>query len=991
MFAVVYLVLMILVGDLLSRRFCNFVSPIHRWATAFLVGLLLSSWTTYLAARLFASNARPLMLGNLVFFVAAGATVYFLRRRNGNKALEQQGSPEDAKENKRDWIVTIAFAIFVLWMMFSTFNMKAGNLQIGNHEWSDFGPNIALMQSFAIGNNFPTEYPHFAGDRIRYHFLFYFQAGNLEYLGLNPALSNNLLSTLSLVSMLMLVMTLGFLVFRSRAVGRIAAALFFFHGSLAYVPFLRSQGSIDKAIRAVTGLTTFLPSGFPYRGEDWGMWSLVNFLNQRHFASAIGVFLLTVCFLLERYTSARKSENAVASSDNLAEPGTIDTNVRKDVFTQLKSLVHSHSGFIFVGGLVGLLPMWNGAVFIASLAVLVTFLVFFPLRRQLLLLLITAAIVALPQLIYLRTGDVRPAEYSVFHWGYTITNPTILNVLKYLGYTFGLKWFFIAVAIVGMSWFQRRLLLAFMSLLAVAFLFQFSEEVLANHKFLNIWLIVANAFVAFGIWQLWTITVKRVPVRLATIGLVLLVILGGVIDLFPIHRSYYAEVPFEGDPLLRWTRENTDPRAIFLSDRFVTHQILLAGRRIFFGWPYYSWGTGYKTNEREAVYRQLFQEKDPSRLTRLLKENNISYVAIDDGLRRGDFITNLNEAVYENHFEKVFHDSEHRYGDLSIFKVAGASSAPGETSLATVSADVTNLPAVNAFQGGRGMARGQFASARGLAADSEGSIYVADTGNSRIQKFSAQGEFVATIGGAGNGMGQLRDPVGVAVDSDGSLYVSDSGIHKLVKFGSDGRFVAQWAGPPPGFYGPLDVALGPQGYVYVVDQGRARIVVMDKSGNTLKEWGKKGSGDGEFDDPTGIAVGGDRVYVADLRNNRIQAFDLEGKFLCKWQIPSWRQQVFHNPDVLFDAQARRVYVSSGATNEVLVFDPDGKALGLKKSATSAKFERPSGLALSDSKGAKRLYVMNTDGANLSWVDLGTADPNKEVVHSASATLGSRNH
>src|SRR4030095_9819299 len=113
-----------------------------------------------------------------------------------------------------------------------------------------------------------TEYPHFSGDRIRYHFLFYFQAGNLEYLGLSPSTSNNLLSALSLVSMLILVMVLGELLFNSRVVGRLGAALFFFHGSLSYIPFLRSQGNIATALSTTRHLQAFLPSGFPYRGED---------------------------------------------------------------------------------------------------------------------------------------------------------------------------------------------------------------------------------------------------------------------------------------------------------------------------------------------------------------------------------------------------------------------------------------------------------------------------------------------------------------------------------------------------------------------------------------------------------------------------------------------------------------------------------------------------------------------------------------------------
>ena len=111
--------------------------------------------------------------------------------------------------------------------MFASLNYKDGKLQVANNEWSDFVLNTAIARSFSVGLNFPTQYPHFAGEPIRYHFLFYFQAGNLEFLGLNLAWSINLLSIISLLSMLALVMSLGRVLFNSRAVGRIGASLFF--------------------------------------------------------------------------------------------------------------------------------------------------------------------------------------------------------------------------------------------------------------------------------------------------------------------------------------------------------------------------------------------------------------------------------------------------------------------------------------------------------------------------------------------------------------------------------------------------------------------------------------------------------------------------------------------------------------------------------------------------------------------------------------------
>src|SRR5207253_1000737 len=127
-------------------------------------------------------------------------------------------------------------------------------------QFPDFGSTLSIMQSFAKGVNFPTQYTHFTGERIRYHFLFYFQAGNLEYLGLSPAVANNVLSIFSMTSLLVLVMTLGGVLFRSRVAGRIGAALFFFHGSLAFIPFVLSQPSFGALLEPLNTMMVFLTS-----------------------------------------------------------------------------------------------------------------------------------------------------------------------------------------------------------------------------------------------------------------------------------------------------------------------------------------------------------------------------------------------------------------------------------------------------------------------------------------------------------------------------------------------------------------------------------------------------------------------------------------------------------------------------------------------------------------------------------------------------------
>src|SRR6267143_433747 len=311
MLALIYLGLALAVGDFLCRRFYRFASVAHRCGAAVLVGLLVSSWFTYLAGLAFAWTAKPLLWGNLLFGIAAIAVLSWNRWKHKVIKRAQDASPNSFVPGRylprptgssvADWLLIAGYVVLVSWMMFASFNSSDGILRIANQEYSDFGPNTAIMQSFAVGHNFPTEYPHFSGDRIRYHFLFYFQAGNLEFLGLDPAWSLNLLSITTLVAMLILAMTLGEVIFSSRAVGRLGSLLFFFFGSLSYVPYLQKQGSVRTAIQAIRQQRDFLPSIFPYRGDAWGTWSQVTYLNQRHFASAIGILLLVLIFLVIRY------------------------------------------------------------------------------------------------------------------------------------------------------------------------------------------------------------------------------------------------------------------------------------------------------------------------------------------------------------------------------------------------------------------------------------------------------------------------------------------------------------------------------------------------------------------------------------------------------------------------------------------------------------------------------------------------------------------
>jgi sugar lactone lactonase YvrE len=505
----------------------------------------------------------------------------------------------------------------------------------------------------------------------------------------------------------------------------------------------------------------------------------------------------------------------------------------------------------------------------------------------------------------------------------------------------------------------------------MTFCLQMSIEALANHKYLNIYLIISNLFAAYGVLRLCRL---RVPwLRILTRSIALLVtgaiVLGGAIDLVAIHNCYWIQLKYERDPLVTWLRENTKPHDIFLSDRFVNHQILLAGRRLFYGWPSFPWSSGYDTTQRDQDYRELFESTDPYAVLRLLYKHKISYVAIDDSIRHNhEFIKRPNEELYQLNFPKAWEDTANQYGRLTIYKV------PHPPPAALKRADPMHLqalllaiPPVTMFQGGNGAARGQFDSPRGLTIDPSGNILISDSNNGRIQKFSPTGAFLEIIGKPGAGPQRLKAPDGIAADKSGFIYVADAGNQNVQKLTLKGDFVAEWKGPEPGFYGPRDVAIGPENSIYVVDQGRTRIVRFRSDGTILQVWGSSGKGDGQFRDPSSVAVDerNHRIYVADPGNQRIQVFDLDGKFIMKWPVEEWHDSSWAVQHLAIDRQAGCLYASTFTTNEVLVFDLTGKKLRSLKPKDPDGFHGASALALLNGK----LYVLNTLGNRVSVIDL----------------------
>src|SRR5260370_19818607 len=172
MLALIYLALAIALGDFLCRRFYRFVSVPHRWAAATLVAVLLSTWFTYLAAFDCYRTAEPLLWADILFFVAGAATVVWLSRKSPKVQMIEPSAPGRAFW---DWTTLGALFVAVCILLIGTLYVnKEGRIRLSGIEVSDFGPQSAIAQDSALGHNFPTQSPYYAGQAIHPDFRFYF-------------------------------------------------------------------------------------------------------------------------------------------------------------------------------------------------------------------------------------------------------------------------------------------------------------------------------------------------------------------------------------------------------------------------------------------------------------------------------------------------------------------------------------------------------------------------------------------------------------------------------------------------------------------------------------------------------------------------------------------------------------------------------------------------------------------------------------------------
>lgn len=178
--------------------------------------------------------------------------------------------------------------------------------------------------------------------------------------------------------------------------------------------------------------------------------------------------------------------------------------------------------------------------------------------------------------------------------------------------------------------------------------------------------------------------------------------------------------------------------------------------------------------------------------------------------------------------------------------------------------------------GRRGTNAGELILPRAVAFNRRGDAYVSEyTVVDRIQVFRAGDRVpLGTFGRTGDRDGELNRPEGLDIGPDGRVYVADSGNHRIQVFSPEGRWLLSYGRPGRGvgeLSYPYDVRVDREGRQYVCEFGGSRIQIFDRDHRPLEIIGGPGDGPGRFSNPWSVVLDSEgNLYVADAGNHRVQ-------------------------------------------------------------------------------------------------------------------------
>ncbi len=247
---------------------------------------------------------------------------------------------------------------------------------------------------------------------------------------------------------------------------------------------------------------------------------------------------------------------------------------------------------------------------------------------------------------------------------------------------------------------------------------------------------------------------------------------------------------------------------------------------------------------------------------------------------------------------------------------------------------------------------GEFEKPFGLALDSSGNLLITDTGTRSVSVL----ELARKRWLHWDAIGEIHFECPVAIARLGPmLFVADSALGKIIAFDEKGKLQFELTRE---LERPTGLAAGPD-RLFVADSQRHQVVIFSGRGELISKFGSRGSGPGEFNFPTHVAVdSAARIYVTDSMNSRVQVFDPQGKFLRTIGGPGDKPGQFSRPKGVALDPAGHIYVVDALFDNVQIFDDQSRLLlnWGESGSDAGQFWLPNAIAISPNN---EIYVADS--------------------------------